>query len=66
MGVDVFWLHPTVEVPQSLAIQSSQPYISGFMAVSHLNSLEGLVDLTLKRKHLGHAWANTMAEQLSP
>jgi uncharacterized protein with von Willebrand factor type A (vWA) domain len=66
MGVDVFWLHPTVEVPQSLAIQLSQPYISGFMAVSHLNSLEGLVDLTLKRKHSDHAWANRMAEQLSP
>jgi hypothetical protein len=51
MGADIFWLHPTVEAPQSLAIQASQPYISGFMAVSHLNSLEGLVDLTLKRKH---------------
>jgi uncharacterized protein with von Willebrand factor type A (vWA) domain len=64
MGVDVFWLHPTVEVPQSLAIQASQPYIAGFMAVSHLNSLEGLVDLTLKRKNHDHAFKIEAVEQV--
>jgi uncharacterized protein len=58
MGADVFWLHPTVEAPQSLAIQGSRQFISGFMAVSHLNSLEGLVDLTLKRKRQAiHSYA---------
>jgi len=48
-GADLFWLHPTVEIPSSKAIEASRADISGFMALSHLNSLEGLVDLTLKR-----------------
>ncbi|MFO7748279.1 MAG: VWA domain-containing protein [Orrella sp.] len=49
-GAELFWLHPTVELPQSKAIAASKADISGFMAVSHLNSLDGLVDLTLKRR----------------
>jgi uncharacterized protein with von Willebrand factor type A (vWA) domain len=49
-GAELFWLHPTVGEPQSAAIQMSKESISGFMAVSHLNSLNGLVDLTLKNK----------------
>jgi uncharacterized protein with von Willebrand factor type A (vWA) domain len=54
-GAELFWLHPTVTIPQSEAIQLSKNVISGFMAVSHLASLEGLVDLSLKRKqHPSH------------
>lgn len=53
-GADIFWLHPTVDRPQSEAILLSQDAISGFMAVSHLGSLEGLVDLTLKRKKISN------------
>ena len=49
-GAELFWLHPTVQIPQSRAIEASQADISGFMAVSHLSSLEGLVELTLKRQ----------------
>lgn len=49
-GAELFWLHPTVQIPQSEAIQMSQHAISGFMALSHLGSLEGLIDLTLKKK----------------
>jgi uncharacterized protein with von Willebrand factor type A (vWA) domain len=49
-GAELFWLHPTIGQPQSEAIQMSKEAISGFMAVSHLNSLNGLVDLTLKHK----------------
>jgi uncharacterized protein with von Willebrand factor type A (vWA) domain len=48
-GAELFWLHPTVGEPQSVAMQMSKGSISGFMAVSHLNSLNGLVDLTLKK-----------------
>ena len=48
-GAELFWLHPTIKIPESQAIQLSKDSISGFMAVSHLASLEGLVDLTLKR-----------------
>ena len=44
-GAKIFWLHPTVQKPQSEAIRLSESAISGFMAVSHLGSLEGLVDL---------------------
>lgn len=44
-GAQLYWLHPTVDRPQSKAIEGSLSYISGFMAVSHLQSLEGLVDL---------------------
>lgn len=44
-GAALYWLHPTVEVPQSRAMQSAAPYISGFLSVSHISSLEGLVDL---------------------
>ncbi|WP_179945987.1 vWA domain-containing protein [Polynucleobacter asymbioticus] len=50
-GAELFWLHPTIGQPQSEAIQMSKEAISGFMAVSHLNSLNGLVDLTLKHKN---------------
>jgi uncharacterized protein with von Willebrand factor type A (vWA) domain len=53
-GAELFWLHPTKEVPQSQAIQMSKEWISGFMAVSHLASLEGLVDLTLKKSSFIH------------
>jgi uncharacterized protein with von Willebrand factor type A (vWA) domain len=53
-GAELFWLHPTKEVPQSEAIQMSQAWISGFMAVSHLSSLDGLVDLTLKKNTKKH------------
>lgn len=49
-GAELFWLHPNVALPQSRAIAASKADISGFMAVSHLNSLDGLVDLTLKRR----------------
>lgn|GEM_PF-129514 len=49
-GAALFWLHPTVGIPQSKAIEASKADISGFMAVSHLSSLEGLVELTLKRQ----------------
>ena len=48
-GAELFWLHPTVQRPPSKAIEASEADISGFMAVSHLSSLEGLVELTLKR-----------------
>ena len=44
-GAKIFWLHPTVQKPQSAALLFSESAISGFMAVSHLGSLEGLVDL---------------------
>jgi uncharacterized protein with von Willebrand factor type A (vWA) domain len=53
-GAELFWLHPTIKIPESQAIQLSQDAISGFMAVSHLASLEGLVDLTLKRNQNRH------------
>jgi len=53
-GAELFWLHPTKEIPQSQAIQMSKEWISGFMAVSHLASLEGLVDLTLKKSSFIH------------
>ena len=53
-GAELFWLHPTKEVPQSQAIQMSIEWVSGFMAVSHLASLEGLVDLTLKKSSFIH------------
>lgn len=49
-GAELFWLHPTVAIPQSKAIEASQADISGFMAISQLSSLEGLVELTLKRQ----------------
>lgn len=44
-GAALYWLHPTVDVPQSRAMQLAGPYISGFLSVSHINSLEGLIDL---------------------
>lgn len=44
-GAELYWLHPTVEIPQSRAMQAAMPYVSGFLSVSHLNSLEGLIDL---------------------
>jgi uncharacterized protein with von Willebrand factor type A (vWA) domain len=44
-GAELYWLHPTAEIPQSQAIQLSHDDISDFLAVSHLDSLEGLVDL---------------------
>ena len=55
-GAELFWLHPTIGVPQSEAIQLSKEAISGFMAVSHLGSLEGLIDLTLKRNSHHHSY----------
>jgi uncharacterized protein len=53
-GAELFWLHPTKDIPQSQAIQMSQDMITGFMAVNNLASLEGLVDLTLKRSTLSN------------
>lgn len=44
-GAALYWLHPTVDVPQSRAVQLARPYISGFLSVSHISSLEGLIDL---------------------
>ena len=44
-GAQLFWLHPTVERPQSRAIEACGNSISGFLAISHLSSLDKLVDL---------------------
>jgi len=44
-GAEVFWLHPTVDLPQSRAMYEARDFMSGFLSVSHLSSLEGLVDL---------------------
>lgn len=44
-GASIYWLHPTIDVPQSLAMQAAGPHISGFLSVSNINSLEGLIDL---------------------
>lgn len=44
-GAKLFWLHPTVTVPQSRAMHDAKEHISGFLSVNHLNSLEKLVDL---------------------
>jgi uncharacterized protein len=44
-GAKLYWLHPTLDQPQSLAIQGARDDISGFLSVSHLNSLDGLIDL---------------------
>jgi uncharacterized protein len=44
-GAAIYWLHPTVAIPQSAAIDLSKPYISQFMSVDNLNSLEKLADL---------------------
>ena len=65
-GADLFWLHPTVEIPQSKAIEASRADISGFMAVSYLNSLEGLVDLTLKRSRPDNSRHNVFSVEEHP
>jgi len=57
-GAKIFWLHPTVQKPQSEAIRYSESAIAGFMAVSHLGSLEGLVDLI--SGHQNQVYSNTM------
>ena len=44
-GAELFWLHPTVQRPQSRAIEACGSSISGFLAISHLSSLDKLVDL---------------------
>lgn len=53
-GADLFWLYPTVELPQSRAMLEARQYISGFLSVSHLNSLQGLVDLIQQRGEYHH------------
>lgn len=45
LGAELYWLHPTVDVPQSRAVQAAHQDISGFLSVSHLDSLDRLVDL---------------------
>ncbi|MCD8516041.1 MAG: VWA domain-containing protein [Burkholderiaceae bacterium] len=49
LGAELYWLHPTLDVPQSRAIESAQAHISGFLGISHLDSLNGLVDLIARR-----------------
>ena len=44
-GAKLFWLHPTKDLPGSEAILQSRQWISGFLAVNNLQSLEKLVDL---------------------
>lgn len=44
-GATIYWLHPTVAIPQSAAIDLSREYIHAFMSVDNLNSLEKLADL---------------------
>jgi uncharacterized protein with von Willebrand factor type A (vWA) domain len=44
-GAHLYWLHPTVDRPQSRAIEACGSSISGFLGISHLDSLENLVDL---------------------
>lgn len=44
-GAELYWLHPTVERPQSRAIEACGSGISGFLGVSHLHSLDKLADL---------------------
>ena len=44
-GAELFWLHPTVDRPQSNAIVGCGRDISGFVGISHLSSLDKLVDL---------------------
>ncbi|MGB8337413.1 MAG: VWA domain-containing protein [Burkholderiales bacterium] len=44
-GATIFWLHPTVAIPQSEAIALSREHISAFMSVDNLKSLEKLADL---------------------
>jgi len=59
-GAELFWLHPTIKIPESEAIQYSKDAISGFMAVSHLASLEGLVDLSLKRNQKRYQFKDSL------
>jgi uncharacterized protein with von Willebrand factor type A (vWA) domain len=44
-GARVCWLHPTVEVPQSEAMQLAAPHVSRFMAAHNLASLMRLPEL---------------------
>lgn len=44
-GARVFWLHPTVAVPQSAAMQLAAPHVSRFMAAHNLVSLMRLPEL---------------------
>lgn len=49
-GAHLYWLHPTVQRPQSRAIQACGDYISGFLGISHLDSLGKLVDLLTQKQ----------------
>lgn len=44
-GARVCWLHPTVQVPQSEAMQRAAPYVSRFMPAHNLASLMRLPEL---------------------
>jgi uncharacterized protein with von Willebrand factor type A (vWA) domain len=61
-GAKIFWLHPTIQKPQSEAIRFCESVISGFMAVSHLGSLEGLVDLIAGQRDRGYLSAVRLEE----
>jgi uncharacterized protein len=44
-GARVCWLHPTVDIPQSAAMQLAKQYVSRFMPVHNLASLSRLPEL---------------------
>lgn len=44
-GARVCWLHPTIQVPQSEAMQRAAPYVSRFMPAHNLASLMRLPEL---------------------
>ncbi len=48
-GAQLYWLHPTVERPRSRAIEACGSKISGFLGISHLGSLDKLVDLLVNK-----------------
>lgn len=44
-GARVCWLHPTVQAPQSAAMELAAPYVSRFMPAHNLASLSKLADM---------------------
>jgi uncharacterized protein with von Willebrand factor type A (vWA) domain len=44
-GARVCWLHPTVQAPQSAAMELATPFVTRFMPAHNLASLSKLADL---------------------